>query len=223
MSKAELELCRKALYEVERMEILKYDSLPQEWGDHSDDFNEKIKSLIAKTRRKESSYILMNSKKIIIAALTAILIASILVACRYAPLIKQFVIKIFEGHTDFEVEDDRRISIEEIYNPEYIPDDFIMVDKLESSIGVKWIWENHNDSIIIDQSVISNNSIGIDTSQREYSKTSVGEIDVYYTASRGSYCAVWIYDNYTFSLVCPEWITWESVERIILGMKPDEI
>ena len=225
MSEAELELCRKALYEIERKEILKYDSLPQEWGDHSDEFNEKIKSLIAKTRRKESSYILMNSKKIIIAALTAILIASILVACRYAPLIKQFVIKIFEGHTDFYLEDDEtyRDKIDNVFNPRFVPDGFKLIDSFLSDVMVKNVWDNGEDSIILAQSIKSTGVTGIDTTENQYDSVQIKDENIYYSVSRGYYVMVWLKDNYSFTLTCPTSISWADIEKMIVSLEPEEI
>lgn len=224
MNKRELELCKKALYRVNLEEISYFYSLDFQVPDHTPEFTEKMTALIEKTRKKEASFILMNFKKILIAAIISILLVSSLVGCIFAPQIRDFFIEVFDNGTKYKTNEQNCQHVDVIYNLNYLPEGYEEVDTLIDDYSLMRIFKSDQDAtpnnIVFEQVPSGTTVTGVDTEEQGTQIVHVNNIELYYTTSKGHYVLLWKTEEYIFSLICPTSIPWDEVEKIILGIQP---
>lgn len=222
MTKSELDLCKRALYDVKMAEIARYEKLAENLPEHSSEFNEKMAELIEQTRKKEASFVAIYARKLILVAIISILILSAAVSVlAFNPKIKQFLIELFESHVAFEISGDNS-HLTEMYHLSFIPEGFEKIDQIQSNYNVMQVWERDNENIILEQEAIVLHKSSIDMDDNQYQEQYWGDLKIYFTISTNQYAILWIEDNYSFSLTCSTSIPWDEIEKMILGIEPVE-
>lgn len=221
MNKSQTETLKKILLEVEYRELLKLEKLSVSAGEHSLEFNQKMNSLIEKTKKRESSFLFMNRKRISLAITIAILVVSLLVACTFAPTIKNFFVENFGSYTSLKTGTSRN-EIDNVYELTYIPKEYELLDINQYDSYIGYIFVKEKETISLVQGAANVIRVSIDTTEEDYVVCCIGNYNVYKVVRNDYYSFVWLNDDYCFTLTCPTSIPWDEVERIILGIAPVE-
>ena len=221
MNKNDLDLCKRALYDVKMAEVARFEKLSENVPEHSPEFNEKMSELIEKMREKESSFARMNLKKILVSAAVTLLIALVLAACAFIPQIKGFFVYLFDDHITLKSDGDTFV-IEQYYSMQVVPENYKQVDVIKTDENYFLNYEDGGDNCIVYEQMISSNSVtNIDASGDMKTAVLGDGTEIMYSSEKNQYSILWSTDDYLFFLSCPSSMPWEKVEQMLLGIKPE--
>ena len=195
MTNSQIEILKIALLNVEREELRLLDSLPYENYKFSDEHNAKIKKLIdkydysCKTMPKRLSIIL-------VAAILAITLIMSISAIRI-PVVNFFV-EIYEGFISIFVDESDTgdtNKIQEIYMPQYIPEQYKQSTSFLDDYTALSYWENGNSKITINQNILNVSQSFIDYKNSDYIEYMIGSQKIYYMIASTLYAFVTAYSE----------------------------
>ena len=225
MTKIELDTLKKALYIAGRNEVGAYKALPDESVVFSKEFEEKIHSI--NKRRKTFYYRATKTtpRKIAIVFVAAIIILTMSISAIRKPILNFFT-SIYESFITIFVEADEELelptSIEQIYKPTYLPEEYIEISSENYEFEAISMWMKNASAIILSQNTISEETkISIDNKETDYQTTTISGNSVYYYIKDGYYYLIWS-NNYIFSLTAPSDIPFDEIKKIISSITPSE-
>ena len=111
-------------------------------------------------------------------------------------------------------------TIEEVYELTYVPDEYVLTQKLINDIGVVYTYTDENqNSICFDQYPLGiSSSIGIDNDTNNASALEHNGIEIYVRVNANTRHYVWKDDKYLMTLVCPTMISEEEALKIVDGL-----
>ena len=226
MIKSEIEILKKSLFELGNEEIEKYLSLPDENIELSKSLENKIKEISKK--RKAFFYNLIRTipRKIAVILIASIIIFSMAmgISAIRKPIIS-FFINIEETFIKFyAIEQDNEIyipkSIEKMYLPTFIPNEYIMVDSQKTKSSATTIWMCDTALIIFEQDIIVKSQTYIDNEDVKYQSFLLEENEVHYYIKAGNYFLIWTDGAYLYSIICSEDIKMDEIKAIISSIEP---
>ena len=218
MTKNEASLIRKALLCYEMREIKYLDSLPSVDVQHSREYLDsmaRLSELEIKRSKKARIY-----KRLLVACIVALtlLLAS---ACVFIKPVSDFFVEIFESFTTFSTENTDK-EITQIYLPHHIPEGYTKDTETNTDLFVSITYVGSDGKILFNQTPLNNEHLSVDTEDSGYIEHTFGNQTVYYINQNGIYLFVWENGEYSFKLKCPEALTMEDIEKIILSVLPNE-
>ena len=218
MTKNEASLIRKALLCYEMREIKYLDSLPSVDVQHSREYLDNMERLIA--REVERSKKVRLYKRLLVACIVALtlLLAS---ACVFIKPISDFFVEVFESFTTFSTEN-TDTEITKTYLPHYIPEGYAKDTQTATDLFISTTYVGSDGKILFNQTPLNNEHLSVDTEDSGYTEHTFGEQTVYYINQNGIYLFIWENGEYSFKLKCPEALTMEDIEKIILSVLPNE-
>lgn len=219
MTNTQLQIIKKALFDVEMIELKRLEAFPAIQVEHSKEYTLKINSLIERERKRESSVFVWSPKRKGAVLVAVILILTLTItACAFGEQIKGFFVDIYETFTRLGVEGEPSDVPFEQYTFDWMPEEYTLIDNVIANNTSRTVWYNGKHQIYLEQDTLSSNSIIIDTENSQYEITNIGEVTVYYTYKNNTYTALWMLDNYQFCLVCHDSIAWCDIEKMIENM-----
>lgn len=218
MTKNEALLIRKALLCYEMREIKYLDSLPDVEVQHSREYLDsmaRLSELEIKRSKKARIY-----KRLLVACIVALtlLLAS---ACVFIKTVSDFFVEIFESFTTFSTEN-TDTEITKTYLPHYIPEGYAKGTQTATDLFISTTYVGSDGKILFNQTPLNNEHLSVDTEDSGYTEHTFGNQTVYYINQNGIYLFVWENGEYSFKLKCPEALTMEDIEKIILSVLPNE-
>lgn len=219
MTTAQLEIIKLALFDAEMFEIRRLEALPQINAIHSPAYAQKISKLRERTKRIESSIIQLSPRRKISILVAAIIILSLTItACAFGKQIKAFFFEISETFTRAEAEGEPTATQFEQHLPSYIPDNYIVIDNKIDKSSSRVVLFNDSHYIYLDQNLTSFNQLIFDTEDSHYTKTIMGDREIYYINKHNTYTFIWIDNGYQFSLMCHSSLSWDNIENLICSI-----
>lgn len=212
MTKNEIELIKKALFNVEMNEVKCMDSFPQIDLPHSPQYIEKMNNLTRASTTLNGRQV-FSKKKILICIIAAILI--FVTACTFREPILDFFEEIYESFTKLSTNEDADKKIDDVYMPSYVPAEYEIVSQNSNQLGLNVIWSDGENKIVYNQSPLNNENALLDTENNNYISLYIGEQPVYYILKNNTYFFIWENNHYSFKLKCSGAIQMEEIEKII--------
>lgn len=220
MTEAQLNIIKKALYDVEMLELKKLESLPNANAVYSQEYIKKKDALIRREQKREASLIKWPLKKnIIIFAAMISLLALTVTACVFRKQIKEFVFKVYDAYTLIYLDAEKPQQLQEIYELTYIPDEYEVVENTVYPTSVINAWSDGVKEIVLIQTAVGTNVMTIDTENAQYETIQIENITLYCTYKNNANTFLWNMGENTFLMTCPDTTPWEDVERMILNME----
>ena len=220
MTGTQIEIIKKALYDVDTMEIIKLSVLPAVPFVASTKHNDKIQKLIDSERRRENSVLKLpfRNKVVIIIALFLILSLT-LTACIFRKEIKEFIIKIYTSSIGFDSNTDKYDDnyTEHIFT--YIPVEYKLIDSFDNVKNSKKVYSCDDKLLVIEQCSSKGNVVQLGSDDQTYNHRLIDKYNVYYTYTKNTYVLIWNYQEKIFIISCHESLGWDEIEKIILGVK----
>ena len=94
---------------------------------------------------------MMNFKKILVAAIVAVIIICTIVSCAFAPKILDFFIKIYDDNVTLKPEKGEMMYIDQYYYPKVLPEGFSQTDSAKFDRVYHVYFERNGKSIIFDK------------------------------------------------------------------------
>lgn len=183
----------------------------------SDEFNKKMKKLIAKESR-----ISFNHRKRISRALIAAIIATIIMFTGLMSVsasrqkIIEFIETIFPKYTQVELSEESAPTpetIETAYTLGYVPDGYELEQYNQDEVSVFAIWKNNNgDEIVFSQNLLDSN-ISIDN-EHEYETAELNGYTSYICGDDNLCSITWNDENYRYVLATPSEFKDELIKMV---------
>lgn len=184
-------------------------------------YEEKMHRLIAKQKSSYWKYTNTYAKRLLLiaAVLIAILSSAMTVPAVRGPVI-DFVIKTYEEFSVYFVEDSDNATypetIEKVYKPQYIPNDFELINSISNDAINSCVWKNVKTDVIIlfSQNTVSAKS-NINTENTDIKEFTVGGKTVITFDNNGKSVYMWDYEGYYFTLETDSSIKKTEIKKII--------
>ena len=219
MTDNQIKVIKQVLMDVELLEIGELELLSNVNFTPSDAFNKKIARIINFEKNRENSILKLTFRKRIAVLIAAIITAlTVFSACAFGNQIKDFFIEVYESTTRLFSNSENEYEYIE-YTFTYIPEGYkpSNIIRYENTLISKYA--NEENTLTITQCKLSGSSIQINTEGKGYQTINVGNYKVYYVNNKSMNIAVWSYEGNSFDIVCHESLSWDEIEKIILGAK----
>ena len=220
MTNREREIIKSALLAFDNGEVAAIDSIPEAGLTHTAEYEGKINEIKEEIKLRFSKKRSARIKKAwLIAAVLALTL--LVTACTVGKPIVDFIKEKFDTHTEINIDDTQGSStIERVYEVTYLPDGFSLLKQTNSGVFLTtWYGGEGNDEIILLQKPIKNVSTSLNTEYAELREATVGEFSVYYVHTDESCVCVWKNEEYSFTLNYLGSVSWDEMEKIIIGIK----
>lgn len=197
---SKIEITDELLYEyIHKTDEYLLNKLPKEDEidyEFSDMFEYKMKKLIKKSKRPTFFYnINRYSKKIAVAAIAFIISIFTVTMSVDAWRIQffDFIRDIYETFTiyQYRIKDDIYIENIEFKQPNYLPDGFNEIDRIESEGRIYISYSNEYDYITFSSFKITDRNMYVDTEDATVSKIMINEIEGDYIVKDKDYKIIW--------------------------------
>lgn len=212
MTRKDILLIKKALFEVEMNEVKYMDSFPQIDLPHSQQYIDNMSNLTSPQVLVNKSR-LFPKKKLLICVIAVILLFATACACR-EPIL-DFFEEIYESFTKLSTKEDSDEKVGVIYMPNYLPAGYEQVAQNENQLAFSVTWSNGENKIIYSQSPLNNENALLDTETNDYIAIFIDEQPVYYILKNNTYFFIWENDHYSFKLKCTDSLPKTEIELII--------
>ena len=220
MTAVQTEMIKKALNDVDAIEIYKLSSLPEVPFTPSVDFIDKVNKLIDSDRKRECSLLkLSHKKKVALLIASAMILVLTLTACIFREEIQDFFISIKKETIGFVSSTDENTTTSATYRFTYIPSGYVLTDTLKTDATLLCVYKNDTHYLSIDQGSI-NSCVNMDTENGSYQITVINDYTIYYTYTKNTYSLIWKNDTDVFSITCHESLGWNEIEKIVIGVVP---
>ena len=220
MTKKQTNLLRDALAIYVDYEIAVCERYPKVPFEPTQSFKNTISSYEKLAETREKAY-LNRIKAWKIVAVAALISALLLVtACTVGKPIIRFFKEVFNTHTEISADyPDAPRLVEEILSCSGIPSGYDQVEQKCLDFICTTRWSDGNEDIILTQQTIEKSYIFVNTENTEMNKCTVGDVEAFYSLKFGSYTFVFEKHQYLFILACPESLSWEEIEALIVGIE----
>lgn len=208
-------LLESTLNEIREIENLDYSFITAD-----EDFKERIKNDVKKSRS------FFKSKKLflILVAVLATLCLMMSISAIRTPII-DFFVETYDNFSSLFVKSEEPstvpTTIEVEYQPSYFEKNgYEILNQTKSRLGIFTIWSRDNIKLEFSQMIATGGFNNIDTEDASYDTTYIGPLKVFYTKKYGIYSVRWIQDGYFFMLHCCPGMDLDDVEEIILSTGP---
>lgn len=212
----------------EYRELPAEDELPYEFSPR---FQRWAQKLLRKTRNPAWYYVNTTFKKVII---TTIIISMLAITAMAVPAIREAIIDFFltERETSYGITFDPEEaatapdSIQTIYFPGFLPENFELIDSHYAPMQTYGIWHSADGQLIsyvqnpIPENAASDNWIGIDAEGANRTSQIIGEYLVEIVWLEESYSLHWTDNAYVYSLELPNSLSQEVMLEIFSSIQP---
>lgn len=218
MTDSQIKVIKRALLDVELMEIEVLEKLPSADFEPSKKYTERVNKLISLEQKRENSFLKLSLKRkisILVASILILLFA--LTACIFNNQIKDFIIELFDTSIKFFIPDSEEVAYQE-YVFSYIPDEYTLKEEFKYPRATFTIYSNNEYLLQLEQREAASSSTQIDTNSASYTTINIGDYLVYYNNKNNTHVLVWKNESNIFSIVCDDYLTMEELEKIVLGI-----
>ena len=131
-----------------------------------------------------------------------------------------FIANVFETHLNVDFGNNEGASLDTIYSPSCPPEGFTESKRTQKQFEYTVDYTGNNGFIKFTQSVADSGWYNIDNEAENSGNVTVGDVECYYVNKNGIWAVYWRREQYMFRLICPDSLTWDEIERIILGIQP---
>ena len=220
MNNSNVLIIKKALLEVELLEIKALDCIETADFQVSEEYKNKIQKLIDSETKRENSYFKLTYRKkigVLIAAVITTLM--LLTACAFGEQIKDFLVDFSESMIRFLYLDDKASENLVEYEFTYIPDGYTVKNSMVNDQIIYYEYTNDIHSLHIYQALLSNSSIQIDNNDSSYHTTTFNSFLLHVIHKNNTFLVVWKNDTNVFSISCHDSVSMEEIEKIIASME----
>ena len=221
MNKSNTALLRRSLIFFEEVRIKKIEKLPSLKQEEKESAKSILNEVIERYEKeqKEAKRKTQKFRRIVaIVIVTAMLLCATACAVFYDE-ISGFFAKIFDTHTTLWIPDsDAPECIENVAVLTFVPEQYVKEQTLEITGALTTVWKNDSKSITFTQNTINNFYHSVDTKDAECREIEMAGFKILQTHKNGIYAHVWRNDEYSFTLICPDSLSGEEIERIISGI-----
>ena len=211
------------IYLSQSQELLNLGAPNWEFTD-SYKFEEKMQKLIARQKQSYWQYTNTSAKRLLIAAavLVAILSSAMTVPAIRGPVI-DFAVKTYKEFSVYFVTDSDNASypktIENVYKPQYIPNDFELINSISNDAISSSVWKNTktDETILFSQNTVLVKS-NINTGNTEIMTFTVGDTNVLTFENNGKSVYMWDYAGYYFTLETDKSMELSEIKEIISSL-----
>ena len=233
MYRVERELFKKAILEAM---IQKHDEeldACDEDSSCSAAYRQKMSVLLGRRAEESKQKASRTKKRTLIAILAAVLLLVGCTAFVYREKIKNFVLDFYEQFIVVTVDNDetgeetlapqdKPKKITEFYALSYVPEGYVLADRLcVSSINLCQ-WKNESGDIFtFEQTLLDRTSFILDAESGDSTLLNIVGFDVYYR-SLGSHCYLWNDGKYCMTIRTTDPLSEETLARVIEGITEKE-
>ncbi len=223
MTENQLAIIKKALIDVEQREARVFDSLPQIKFIHSEEYEKKIATLLAKNR-KQISYTPRKIAAILIAA--TLIFALSITAFAFRESIKNFFIEIYEDFVAITASNPENeplpTKIESFYTIYEIPDGFEKIENTENEAIAQQGWLSDFGMIVFQQSLAKNTDISSSNENPVLEETQLGDKTLFWIQEEDGFNVFWTEKGYIFNLTVFGEFSVEKIENMISSVAPKQ-
>lgn len=225
MTNSQIEVLKIALLNVEREELRLLDSLTSEKYEFSDEHKARMKRMVDKYEHSNKTM----PKKLSIILVAAILAITLIMSISAIRIpVVNFFVEIYESFISIFVDSNETNDtsvIQEIYTPQYIPENYQNSQNFSNDYEIQTTWLNTIDGKIIkiNQRKLSDSQSYIDFENSNYNEMMIDQQKVYYMIRNNTIMVVWCNEQYFFMISCPEKLGLEEIEKIICSMEISKI
>ena len=213
MNNKQLKLIKRAFFEVEMLELDRIEHTERVVSTSAKNFINNIS--ILKQQQSKSCPQLSFRKKISIFIATILIFALALTACTFREELGDLFVDIYNRFAKVKVNGTSDNSVFEHMKPSYLPEGYILIYSKVADYYSRTIWSNQKHKIYLDQDKIDTNRLIIDTELSNLNKLEIENITILYVDKNNTFSFFWVFENYQFTLTCPDDIGIESVKKII--------
>lgn len=187
----------------------------------SEKFERRMDALIRKQKSSYWKYVNTAGKRVAVACVLVMVLFT--TACGH-PAVREavvdFVIEVYETFSRYTFEGSTTDEITVEYHLGMVPEGFEPVEELIDSVAVYYKYQNVNgDTIEFTQGITEGTTKDFDVEYTTSSELTVGEKSVTVFEQGTAKVAIWIKDGYVFDISCVGDIDWETIQRMIEGVK----
>lgn len=215
-------ILKSALYDAQLMELRYIESLPAENIVNSERVDNFVRELADGFKEKRKTGL----GKRFILILAAAIISTLLVISISAIAFKDNLIEIHDEYILIPFRDKDNPSAQIVpavaYSPEYIPNEYSIIQSSRTTFSVLQKWSNGESSITLTQSKIINGDLYINNTN-EFMMLECNDMTIYYYERYYTYSFFWMDDDYLFILQCNSTTPINEVEKIISSIAPIDV
>ena len=222
MTKSQISLIKETLYELECLEVEKYEAFPPIDFEPSKNHIDKINNIIESVAKKENSINKIPAKKkLIVLIAAAIIFTLIFSACAFGKQIKEFFVQFSDVLSQFSTEFDESLPFV-VYEHSYIPEGYEVMQSKQHGRYVEVAYTNGDNILVIIQKSANSSSLHIDTTET-YELIEINKHEIHYIKKSKAYVLLWKHDNSSFMITSQDSLSWEEIEKVVIGIqKPTE-
>lgn len=224
MNEKTLNIIKRALYDVEMLEVKKMESLPHVEHRPSEEYTRKITALMEEQRKKEKK-VFTPAKKLlaIIAAVIVIISVTVLSVSAIRKPVFEFFTEFYDKFIVLWSKDDEAPrSVEQEYCAQWIPEEYEMTQCRNYGKSIHTYYSDGTYEIVLLQGTLNSSNIVLDTEGATLVEDNIGDISIQYVYKNSTYSLLWMTEDYVFSLTCHDSIAWSDIERIVSNIVPKQ-
>ncbi len=214
MTKEQLELVKKALYQAEVIRVKQIEALPKADFVPDDEYKQRISALIEETKKPKAISL---KKRIIVLVAAILMLALIITACAFKNEIKGFFVNMFDTFASATSDKDKQYNYT-AYKINSLPNGYSEYSSSVVKTSSTTIYSNGKHNIMLYQATISKSVAFFDTKSDEYNLLTISNTKVYYREENSCFYIYWTDPDYMFYLSCPVNIEWATIEEMILSI-----
>jgi hypothetical protein len=136
--------------------------------------------------------------------------------------VTEWFVKVYESFTEiFSIRSNTAAapdSIETVYAPTVLPDNYTLCDEYFAQSETKLTWENASGEHIFFIQATLHSKATVDNEETEHDTLNIDGTKCYLVKKKGKICIYWSTKEYAFSLVVPETVSAEQYSAIIASV-----
>ena len=223
MTNRQINLIKDALLTVERRELEALKSLDEEGFEPSQAYCDSMQRLIRKETHWTRPFTRNKKRKTMTSVLAATLLLALMlsVSAIREPIVK-YLKNAYEKFTHFFFEENMSeydASIETIYIPTWIPEEYLEMSSSKTLNHIKHQWNKKDSYILLSQKVTGIDSLHLNTELENYVPIERNGQTYYCNESVDVCCFIWTVDSYTFNLTCHK-MEKDDILKILDSIQP---
>lgn len=222
MTNYEIDILKRALLKIEQKEVMRFKNLPCQNTELSKEFENNIHKL-AKKRKN----LIWQATKTVPRRIAFVFIAAIITFCMMMSIsairlpVVNFFVNIYEEFISVFIEEDEDVeipnTIEEIYHPSYMIDNYTLLSNTANDNYVENIWmDTSNNIMILTQDILKTDyQVHLDNQGVNYQPANFTNTNVHFMSKNGQYIFIWTNEYYLFELICSTQTELDEIEKLI--------
>ena len=211
MTEKQIDLIKKALFNIEMREVRYLDSFPDVDFVHTEKYIQNINKLLSGKAPKPSTAFF---RKPLLAVIIAIVLL-FATACTFKKTIVNFFEEIYETFTNLKTNEDYDKTITTVYTLSYLPDGYELKNETINKTFVSTLWSDGENKILLYQKPLNNGCFTIDTENNDHGYIYTEDLSVFYVRNNNTYLFTWENDYFAFQLKCNDSISLDEAKKII--------